>query len=78
MSLTERDAAVLHGASFETARSLDCFAAALHGAGLRIQACRAATETDVTESGSTWAKRLGIPRRRAATLLVARKPEPSR
>ena len=78
MSLTERDAAVLHGAPLETARPVDCFAGALSGAGLRIQACRGATETDVTESGSTWAKRLGIPRRRAATLLVARKPERTR
>jgi hypothetical protein len=73
VSVTDRDASVLQGAALDSARPLDRFARALCEAGLRIQACRTATDAEVDELGSTWAKRLGIPRRRAATVLVAHK-----
>jgi hypothetical protein len=55
------------------ANALTAFAAALHEAGLRVR-CREANTEDVKQSGSSWAKRLDIPRQRAAYLLTARKP----
>ena len=54
---------------------LDPFAAALCQAGLEVAEPRLATVEDVSASGSSWAKRLGIPARRSAWLLVARRPE---
>jgi hypothetical protein len=52
---------------------LDPFAHALCDAGLRMTSKRAATATDIAELGSTWAKRLGIPERRPAWRLTARR-----
>jgi hypothetical protein len=49
------------------------FAQALLEAGLERIACRAVTAADVAALDSTWAKRLGIPARRPATLLTARR-----
>jgi hypothetical protein len=45
--------------------------------GWEIRDARAATAGDVSDSGSSWAKRLGIPARRDAFVLRLR-PEPSR
>ncbi|MDQ6674949.1 MAG: hypothetical protein M3069_30140 [Chloroflexota bacterium] len=54
---------------------LDAFAAALQQAGLRVAARREVTPADVAELGSSWAKRLGIPHRRAAWWLCATWPD---
>ena len=53
---------------------LAAFSGALTEAGLTIEACRQATTSDVKALDSSWAKRLGIPKRRPAWLLVARQP----
>jgi hypothetical protein len=52
---------------------LDPFAHALRDAGLRVTGKRAATAADVAELGSRWARRLGIPERRPAWRLTARR-----
>jgi len=41
--------------------------------GLALESCRPATRADVARLGSTWAKRLAIPERRAAWLLVLKR-----
>jgi 16S rRNA (adenine(1408)-N(1))-methyltransferase len=53
---------------------LTVLAAALEQAGLQIRARRAIEAEDSRELGSSWAKRLGVPGRRPATLLVADRP----
>jgi hypothetical protein len=63
VSLTERDHVE------ESDRGLERFACVLREAGFRV-CSRAATDDDVTQLGSSWAKRLGIPRRRPANVLV--------
>jgi hypothetical protein len=68
VSLTERDHLRVDGPL-----ALERFACALREAGMCVETCREATAADVEALGSTWAKRLGIPRRRPAWLLVARK-----
>jgi hypothetical protein len=52
---------------------LDPLAHALRDAGLRVTSKRAATAGDIADLGSTWAKRLGIPARRPAWRLTARR-----
>jgi hypothetical protein len=64
--VTERDHLEVNG------QPLERFAVALCEAGLSIEACREATTADVEALGSTWAKRLGVPRQRPAFVLVAR------
>ena len=68
VSLTERDHVQHEG------EPLARFACALREAGLRVHT-RAAQEDDVTQLGSSWAKRLGIPSRRPAVMLVAERSE---
>ena len=63
------------GFQVEHAGVLDAFAAALCQAGLEVADPCLATAEDVLASGSSWAKRLGIPARRSAWLVVARRPE---
>ena len=48
-------------------------AAALAAAGLRQVAHRAATVADMAELQTSWSKRLGIPARRPAWLLVGQR-----
>ncbi len=64
VSLTERDHLAYEGSGLER------FACALREAGLRVK-LRQATQWDVAQLGSSWAKRLGIPERRPAWLLLA-------
>jgi hypothetical protein len=66
VSLTERDHVDNDGTGLER------FGCALREAGLRVNS-RPACEADVALLGSSWARRLGIPKRRAAWVLVARK-----
>jgi hypothetical protein len=47
-------------------------------AGWRVVEARAATSEDVGRSGSSWAKRLGLPYRRPAAVLRLRPPQASR
>ena len=68
VSLTERDAPGFGDTAITGPEALSAFAAALRQAGMDI-ACREATAEDVVDS--SWAKRLGIPRRRTAWVLVA-------
>jgi hypothetical protein len=68
-SLTERDGLLAP----DSERLLRPFAEALLAAGLERVACRAVTAADVAALDSTWAKRLGIPARRPAWLLTARR-----
>ena len=73
VSVTERDAAVVPDASRRGAAVLEPFECALREAGLEAAKCHAATAMEVADSGSSWAKRLGIPERRPAWVLVASK-----
>ena len=66
MSLTERDHIEHDGTGLER---FDC---ALREAGLGVK-LRPACEANVAPLGSSWAKRLGIPKRRPAWVLVAKK-----
>jgi hypothetical protein len=66
--MIERDGAADVGPAL-----LDPLAHALRDAGLRVTDRRAATAADVASLGSSWAKRLGIPERRAAWTLTARR-----
>lgn len=71
MSVTEREKTAL-GKSYPCdSTALEPLNQALCAAGLEIRKCRPATAADVEELGSTWAKRLGIPRQRPAWLLRA-------
>jgi hypothetical protein len=63
VSLTERD-------GLGTAQGPETLTAALQAVGLAVE-CREADTADV--AGSSWAKRLGIPNRRSAWRLEARK-----
>ena len=66
LSITERDAAgSMDRLTEESAPEL---AEAYRCAGLTMAIVRRATTEDVAASGSTWAKRLGIPERRDAWL----------
>ena len=67
-SIVERD----HVAAPSAESPLAAFAHALSEAGLSVVEHRPALAADVEASGSAWAKRLGIPSRRPAWLLVAR------
>jgi hypothetical protein len=69
VSVTERDHLCV-----DRSTALERFASALSVAGLHVESCRNASEDDVQALGSSWARRLGIPRRRAASILAARKP----
>jgi hypothetical protein len=74
-SVVDRDGSAF-GARAELGPALlDRFAFALCAAGLQLTDCRAASAADVAELRSAWAKRLGIPARRAAWLMAARKPK---
>ncbi|HEY3058553.1 MAG TPA: hypothetical protein VGL99_06215 [Chloroflexota bacterium] len=64
VSVEQRD-----GLAVPDTRPLERFADALCAAGLSVAAPRQVTAADVRDLGSTWAKRLGIPDRRAAWLL---------
>jgi hypothetical protein len=74
VSVTERDAPHLGELYATDAAILGPFKHALSEAGLRDIRCRRARADDVAELGSTWAKRLGIPARRPAWHLSARRP----
>jgi hypothetical protein len=50
---------------------LEPFACALGAAGMQVTERRAATAADIADLGSSWARRLGIPARRAACVLSA-------
>jgi hypothetical protein len=73
VSLTARDARAVG----DYAPGLDAFASALRAAGLDVT-CAEATADDVAALGSSWAKRLGIPRQRPAHVLNGRKPQTMR
>jgi hypothetical protein len=77
VSLTQRDAVSVGNDFVEGDAALSAFAEALRAAGLDVR-CREATPADVEELGSSWAKRLGIRYRRAAHILVGRKPQTTR
>jgi 16S rRNA (adenine(1408)-N(1))-methyltransferase len=77
VSITDRDLAT--GALPLGGDAILALGAAYTAAGFAAVAVREATQIDVEETGSTWAKRLGIPGRRDAWLLHAcRPPMPSR
>jgi hypothetical protein len=72
-SVVERDAAALGLGDVRGAAFLDPFERALRSAGLDVTHRREATVADVVDLGSSWAKRLGIPERRPAWILTARR-----
>jgi 16S rRNA (adenine(1408)-N(1))-methyltransferase len=72
VSVTDRDLAA--GAQVLEGEGTGPLATAYASAGFTPVECRPATVADVEETGSTWAKRLGIPLGREAWLLVARRP----
>jgi 16S rRNA (adenine(1408)-N(1))-methyltransferase len=72
LSVTERDQAL--GVQPLDEGAMQALAAAYTAAGFSEVVVREATAIDVEESGSTWAKRLGIPARRAAWILAACRP----
>jgi hypothetical protein len=72
-SLEDRDRAAL---DLETSDpSLTALATALETAGLRVVELRPVDEADLGEIRSSWCRRLGIPSRRPARILVARRPD---
>jgi hypothetical protein len=73
VSVIERDVPALRLADRPGLDLLAPLACAVSEAGLPVTACRRATREDIVELGSSWAKRLGIPERRPAWLLTARK-----
>jgi hypothetical protein len=73
VSVVERDGPALRVPPDAGVGLLEPFAHALRGAGMHVKACRAATTADVADLGSSWAKRLGIPARRPAWCLTARR-----
>jgi hypothetical protein len=73
VSVLERDAAALGVAHGIGAALLDPLEWALREAGPYVTERRPATAADVVALGSAWAKRLGIPERRPAWWLTARK-----
>ncbi len=73
LSLVERDHAVA-GVPLDQARIRE-LGEAYRGLGFVDPSVRALTQADVDAIGSTWAKRLGIPRRRPGWVLTVRRPE---
>ena len=74
LSVTERDAAM--GLPVLDLQSLDALAGIYGTLGFTLLEARAATAEDVRDSGSGWARRLDIPRRRPAWWLRLRAPGP--
>ena len=74
VSVTPRDGLDVGQSAPSGQALLAPFAACLGAAGLEHLAICPATADDVAALGSTWAKRLGVPARRPAWLLVARQP----
>jgi SAM-dependent methyltransferase len=72
ISATDRDAAVA-GLTLRDASDAGGLGAVLESAGLDVVDCRLADRSDVENLSSAWGKRLGIPARRAAWLLRARR-----
>jgi hypothetical protein len=72
VSIEDRDRAAIGESASDP--GLDTFATSLGAAGVEVVERRDATREDLTEIRSSWARRLGIPSRRSARLLVARKP----
>jgi hypothetical protein len=72
VSVVARDVAALGlGQPTGGAAVFDPFEGALQRAGMCVTERREATLDDVQRLGSSWAKRLDIPRRRPAWLLTA-------
>jgi hypothetical protein len=72
LSIEDRDRAAIGGSVADP--DLDGFAAALESAGLEVVRWRDVAAKDMAAIRSSWARRLGIPSRRSAGLLVARRP----
>jgi 16S rRNA (adenine(1408)-N(1))-methyltransferase len=72
LSATERDAAA-GPATLASDQDAACLVTRLESAGISIVECRLATQSDVARLSSGWGNRLGIPARRAAWLLRARR-----
>jgi hypothetical protein len=75
LSVMERDAAM--GLPSLDAGSLDVLAGTYRTLGFTPLEARAATFEDIRESGSSWARRLDIPRSRPAWWLRLGVPEPT-
>jgi len=75
VSVVARDAPALGSRAESGVALLDRFACALRSAGMDVVDRREATAADVVDLESSWAKRLGIPTRRPAWLLTARKTD---
>jgi hypothetical protein len=73
VSVEERDRPAL-GNPARSGWPLRNAAEALSAAGLRVVEHRPVAAPDVATVGSSWARRLGIPYRRAAWLLTAVRP----
>jgi SAM-dependent methyltransferase len=73
VSLEERDRAGVDAATADA--ELRAFATGLEAIGLEVVERRAVTEADMATIRSSWARRLGIPARRTAWMLIARRPE---
>jgi hypothetical protein len=73
VSIEDRDRLGIgaHDADASATDDLGAFAVALQSVGLDIVERREATADDVAAIRSSWARRLGIPARRSARLLVA-------
>jgi 16S rRNA (adenine(1408)-N(1))-methyltransferase len=69
VSLTPRDMPALGALAVD--QPLVVLARSLEGAGLEVAGPRAVTADDLASLRSSWARRLGIPTRRPATLLEA-------
>jgi hypothetical protein len=72
--VVERDLPALGLSRADGGTLLAPLACALAEVGLCVTECRQATAADLVDLGSSWAKRLGIPERRPAWWLAARRP----
>jgi 16S rRNA (adenine(1408)-N(1))-methyltransferase len=75
LSVTDRDSTL--GLPVLDARSVAALAATYRALGFAPIEARAATSGDVRESGSGWARRLDVPRRRPAWYLRLQAPDQS-
>ena len=73
VSVTDRDLPALGGVVRRDGDTLAPFGRALAAAGVVVEGYGEPTQAEVDALGSSWAKRLGIPSRRPACYLVARK-----
>jgi hypothetical protein len=73
VSLTDRDVPALGDVVSRNPDTLAAFRGALAAVGVQIERCVEPTQVEVDALASSWAKRLGVPSRRPACYVIARR-----